>query len=105
MKKIAALALLLSLAACEEPLEDKFLALGDKFNPGGGEVTHAIMSCAYGRALGAIGREQLESYVILMEAQERATSSATKDVRLILQVRRILQNCAAEILAQELQAQ
>lgn len=105
MGKIATLALLLLLAACEEPLEERFLALGEKFNPVGGEVSLAVMSCAFEHALDEMGRERLESYVVLMEAREQTDSNIDEDVRLVLQVRMILQNCAAEILMRQLQAQ
>lgn len=103
MGKVATLALLLLLVACEEPLKERFLALSERFNPVGGEVTRAIMSCTFDRALGEMGHEQLKSYIVLMEAREQADSNIDEEVRLILQVRTILQNCAAEILARQLQ--
>lgn len=104
MGKIATLALLLLLVACEEPLEERFLALGERFNPVGGEVSRAIMSCTFNRAMSEMGRERLKSYVVLMEAREQADSNIDEEVRLILQVRTILQSCAAEILARQLRA-
>ena len=104
MGKIATLALLLLLVACEEPLEERFLALSERFNPVGGEVTRTIMSCAFERALSEMGREQLKAYVVLIEAREQVDSNIDEEIRLILQVRTILQNCAVEILARQLQA-
>ena len=102
--KNATFALLLLLVACEEPLEERFLALSERFNPAGGEVSRAIMSCTFRRAMSEMGHERLESYVVLMEAREQTDSNIDEEVRLILQVRKILQNCAAEILARQLQA-
>ncbi|MCY4049775.1 MAG: hypothetical protein OXF24_09325 [Hyphomicrobiales bacterium] len=105
MGKIAPLALLLLLVACEDPLKERFLALSEKFNPAGGEVTLAIMSCTFDSALSEMGREQLKSYVVLMEAREQEALDVDEEVRLVLQVRNILQACAAEILTRQLQEQ
>lgn len=107
MGKIAPLALLLLLlAACgEDSLEERFLSLSEKFNPAGGEVTRAIMSCTFDNALSEMGREQLKSYIVLMEVRQREDLEVDEEVRLVLQVRTILQTCAAEILKQQLQEQ
>lgn len=105
MGKIVPLVLLLLLlVACgEDPLEERFLALGEKFNPAGGEITRAIMSCTFDNALSEMGREQLKSYVVLMEARQREDLEVDEEVRLVLQLRTILQACAAEVLTRQLQ--